>query len=501
MPEFDIIVRGGSIADGLGGEPFEGDVGIGGDRIVAVGALANTTAKRVIDASGKLVTPGFIDVHTHYDGQAIWSDRLNPSSNHGVTTVVIGNCGVGFAPCRHEDQAMLVNVMEGVEDIPGIVLTDGLPWTWQTFPEYMDALEDRPRDIDVAALLPHSPLRIYVMGARGARREPPTADDLRRMRALAKEAAEVGAIGFATSSTPAHRTADGNEIPSYQAELEELEAISLGIADGGGRIIQATLNTPTPACNTWPDRLAFIQELVRASGLGCTLTFSAQNEGPEDWRGALAIIDKANNQGMAIRPQVFPRPVGMLLGLDLTTHPFVACPSYQAIAELPLAERVAKMREPAMRARILSETPKGGSTLSERARSWNFMFPFSDPPNYEPPADSSMGARADREGRSADEIAYDHLLEDDGHAMLLATIFNYPNRNLDAVAEIMKDPNAVLGLGDGGAHYGAICDASYPTFTLTHWTRDRAAGRLPLGRAVRALSHTNAEMMGLHDRG
>ncbi len=500
MPTYDLVLRGGLIADGRGGEPFIGDVAVKGDRIVAVGHVPGEGGCEV-DVTGRLVTPGFIDIHTHYDGQAIWSDRLTPSSNHGVTTVVTGNCGVGFAPCRREDQAMLVNVMEGVEDIPGLVMTEGLPWTWETFPEYMDELERRPRDIDVAAFLPHSPLRIYAMGERGANREPATAADLTLMRALAKEAAEAGAIGYATSSTPGHRTADGETIPSYQADMAELEAIGLGLAEGGGAILQITLNGPDSSASRWGQQIDFIAELLRRVKLPATVTFGARNDGPPDWRIGLERVDDVARDGIDIRPQVFPRPVGMLLGLSLSTNPFAACPSYIAIAERPLAEKVAIMRDPAFRARLLTEAPARGSMLTAKARAFEFMFPFDDPPNYEPPLDSSMAARGRREGITPEAAAYDYLLEDDGRAILLAPIANFPNGSLDTVAEIMAHPRTILGLGDGGAHYGAICDASFPTFTLSYWARDRAYGRISVGQAVRLLSHDGAEAMGLKDRG
>jgi len=495
MPDYDLLIRGGLIVDGSGSEPFVGDIAIKGDRIAAMGRIAGTAA-RAVDAAGLIVTPGFVDVHTHYDGQAIWSDRLSPSSNHGVTTVVMGNCGVGFAPCRPSDHDLLLKVMEGVEDIPGVVMAEGLPWTWETFPQYLDALEARPRDIDVAVYLPHSPLRVYVMGERGAAREPANEEDLRRMRALAKEAIEAGALGFATSRVFIHRTSDGKQIPSFEADRRELIEIARGMSDAGEGIVQAVL-----AIGPWEQELGMLGEVVSESGRPATFTFGAPNSGAKIWKEGLEIVERLNRSGPPVTAQMFPRPVGMIAGLELSTHPFTLCPSFKAIEALPLAEKVRIMRDPAFRAKLVAEAPEEGHPLTQMARNWEWMFPFGDPPNYEPPLETSIAAEAKRRGQTPAEVAYDMLLEKEGKALLLLPLGNYHEGKLDAVGEIIRHPNVIAGLGDGGAHYSVICDASFTTFTLAYWVRDRAYDRLELSQAVRFLTHDPARTVGLDDRG
>jgi N-acyl-D-aspartate/D-glutamate deacylase len=497
-PIYDLVIRGGLIVDGSGSEPLVADIGVKDGRIAAIGKITESGAEE-IDAAGKLVTPGFVDIHTHYDGQAIWSDRLNPSSSHGVTTVVVGNCGVGFAPCRAEDHNLLIKVMEGVEDIPGVVMAEGLPWNWETFPEYLDALEARPHDIDVASYLPHSPLRVYAMGARGAGREPATAEDLARMRSLAREAIEAGALGFASSRQSIHRTKAGEQIPSFDAADAELKAVAKGLADAGDGVVQVVLNTPF---QSWDDELKRLRGVVEASGRPATFTMGVSNSGPEaDWKNALAIVDRANGDGQRMTAQVFPRPIGMVTGHELSVNPFCLCPSYQALDRLPLAQKIAELCKPEVRARILNDKPADGHPLAVIGRNWDWMFPFSDPPNYEPPLDTSVGAQARAKGIRPAELAYDLLLEKDGRAMLYVALGNYQDGKLDAVLELMKHDHTIVGLGDGGAHYGVICDASYPTFTLTYWTRDRQGERLSLAQAVRALAFEPAAALGLNDRG
>jgi len=495
---FDLVVRGGLIVDGSGGDPFTADIGVRDGRIAAIGTVSGAGAEE-IDATGKLVTPGFVDIHTHYDGQAIWSRQLNPSSSHGVTTVVIGNCGVGFAPCRPADHDLLIKVMEGVEDIPGVVMAEGLPWNWETFPEYLDALEAQPRDIDVAAYLPHSPLRVYAMGARGAGREPATADDLAKMRALAREAIEAGAVGFATSRQFIHRTKAGEQIPTFDAAQAELEAIAAGLTDAGAGVVQMVLNTPN---QSWESELERLRDMVHKSGRPATFTLGASNTGPESvWKDALSAVDRANDAGDTITAQIFPRPIGMVTGHELTVNPFCLCPTYQALSSLPFDARIAELRKPEVRARILADQPATGHPLAVIGRSWEWMFPFGDPPNYEPPLETCIAAQARAKGVPPEEIAYDLLLEKDGRAMLYVALGNYQDGKLDAVLDMMKHPHTVVGLGDGGAHYGVICDASYPTFMLTYWTRDRQGERMSLASAVRALAHEPARTLGLNDRG
>ncbi|BBY63283.1 N-acyl-D-amino-acid deacylase family protein [Mycolicibacterium helvum] len=495
---YDLVIRNGTIVDGLGGQPYSGDVAVSGGVIVAVGTVDGAGA-REIDATGLLVTPGFVDLHTHYDGQAIWSDRLTPSSAHGVTTALMGNCGVGFAPCRAEDHDVLVDLMAGVEDIPGVVMVDGLPWNWQTFPEFLDALDSGRRDIDVAALLPHSPLRVYVMGQRGVDREPATAEDLAQMRKLAAEAVSVGALGFASSRLTIHKSESGKPIPSYDAAQSEIEAIARGVDDAGGGLIQFV---PDLVAGDYEPALRTVFEVAAEVGLPVTFTLAVGNAGEPYFLDALTMVEKANADGGDVTAQIFPRPVGLVIGLELSGNPFVLYPSYQEIAGLPLAERVAEMRKPEVRERILADKPGGtGHPLMFAVQAWDYIYPLGEPPNYEPDPSTSIAARARARGVSPLEEAYDRVLDDDGHAMLLVTLANFRDNSLDTVAELLPREDVILGLGDGGAHYGMICDASFPTYLLTHWVRDRATGRLSLAAAVRELTSVPARVAGLADRG
>jgi N-acyl-D-aspartate/D-glutamate deacylase len=495
---YDLVIRNGTIVDGLGGEPYRGDVAVSDGVIAAIGAVSEH-GDREIDATGLLVTPGFVDLHTHYDGQAIWSDRMIPSSAHGVTTAVMGNCGVGFAPCRPEDHDVLVDVMAGVEDIPGVVMVDGLPWTWETFPEFLDALDAGTRDIDVAAFLPHSPLRVYVMGQRGVDRELPTAEDLAMMRKLAEEAIRAGALGFASSRLTLHKTSGGQPIPSYEAQYEEIEAIARGVDDAGGGLLQFV---PDLMAGDYEGALSAVFDVASEVGLPVTFTLAIGNAGPPIHLDALRMVEKANANGGDVTGQIFPRPIGLVLGLDLSGNPFVMYPAYREITDLPLAERVAEMRKPEVRERILNDKPASdGHPLMFAAQAWDYMYPLGDPPNYEPAAEDSIGARARARGVSPLEEAYDRLLDDDGHAMLLVTLANFRDNSLDTVAELIQRDDVVLGLGDGGAHYGMICDASFPTYMLTHWVRDRESGRLSVERAIQELTSVPARIAGLADRG
>lgn len=495
----ELVIRNGTIVDGLGGRTYVGDVAVRDGLIVEVGTVSGD-AEHVIDAAGLLVTPGFVDLHTHYDGQSIWSDRLNPSSSHGVTTALMGNCGVGFAPCRIADHEVLVDVMAGVEDIPGVVMTDGLPWTWETFPQFMDAVDSRQRDIDVAAFLPHSPLRVYVMGQRGVDREPATPADLARMRELAQEAAEAGALGFSSSRLVTHRTRTGSQIPSYDAAYDEILEIGRGIADGGGGLIQFVPDLPDGA---YQPVLQQVFDAATDAGLPVTFTLLIGNAGEPVWQDALTMVEKANGSGAEITAQVFPRPIGLMVGLDLSINPFVLYPSYREIAGLPLPERVAQMRKPDVRKRILADRASivPANPIAYLAQSWEWTYPLGDDADYEPDPSKSIAARARARGVSPVEEAYDRLLDDDGHAILLDALANFRDNSLDTVGALMHREDVVLGLGDGGAHYGMICDSSFPTYVLTHWARDRAAGRLSIEAAIRELTSTPARIAGLGDRG
>jgi N-acyl-D-amino-acid deacylase len=497
-PAFDLVVRGGVVADGTGAEPFDADVAITGSRILAIGKVAGA-GEHEIDARGKLVTPGFVDIHTHYDGQAVWSDYLSPSSSHGVTTVVGGNCGVGFAPCRPEHRDLLVSVMEGVEDIPEVVMTEGLTWDWETYPQYLDAIEQRPHDIDFASQIPHSAVRVYVMGQRGADREPATADDLARMQAVVREAIGAGALGFATSRLVIHKTGQGDPIPTFEAAESELAAMALALKDTGRGVLQAVFGAPG---RSFEDEIDLLSRLTRLSGRPASFSMAQSNDNPDAWRHVMQHLARANADGPPIRAQVYPRPIGVVLGFDLSINPFSLCPSWRPLASLPFAERIAALRDPQVRARLLAEDPGAAVIpLSRLGRRFDFMWPLADPPDYEPRPEDSIAAEAARRGVDPTELAYDLLLADNGRGLLLVALANYGDRSLDPIHALITDPNSVLGLGDGGAHYGMICDSSYPTFVLQHWTRERSGERLSVARAVKSLAADTASAVGLHDRG
>lgn len=500
--QYDLVIRGGLVVDGTGAEPRLADVAISGGIIRLVGEVEGSGLEE-IDASGLLVTPGFVDLHTHYDGQAIWSNRLNPSSVHGVTTVIIGNCGVGFAPCRPQDRELLCSAMEGVEDIPGVVMKEGLTWNWETFPEYMDVLEAQPRDIDVGAFVPHSAVRVYAMGERGANREPATPEDIAAMSRIIREAVEAGALGFASSRTEFDRRSDGELVPSFNAARSEMVAAAQAVRDGGGGLFQ--ILTELGADGLSPaDEFALLRAVGEESGLPITYTIAQSNRARGDhWLHLLELTRQYNQEGGAlIHPQYFPRPIGMLASFDLTSNPFVHCPTYKTIAHLPLAMRMIELAKPDIRAKIITEEPDEAlMPLTALTRQFHLMYELGNPPVYEPAGSSSIAARAEREGIPAAEIAYDLLLKDGGRAMLLVTIGNYAKGSLDHMFEFFDDPNTVMGLGDGGAHYGLVCDSSYPTFVLTHWVRDRPGRRLTLGQAVKAMTSAPAQIARLNDRG
>ncbi len=496
---FDLVVRGGLVVAGDGGAPFAADVAVTGGVIAAVGRGLAAGAEE-IDARDRIVTPGFVDIHTHYDGQVTWTDRLAPSSGHGVTTVVMGNCGVGFAPARAADHDLLIRLMEGVEDIPEAVMAQGVPWTWESFPQYLDAIAERRADIDFAAQLPHNPLRVFVMGERGAAREPPTAADLAVMRQLTAEAIAAGALGVTTTRNLVHRFRDGENVPSVLTEEDEALALAAGLADAGAGVFQLLGET-----NQSPARqMDLVRRLAVTSGRPVSFTLTQDPGQPEGWRETLRLMAAANAEGLAIRGQVMPRPIGMLLGLDLSLHPFALKPSFRAIADLPLAAKVAAMRDPALRARLIAETPADPNpVLLYIAGQTDWLFVLGDPPNYNPAPGDSIAARARREGRDPAELIYDLLLTRDGREILYFPAANRAGERFEeAGAELIRDANVVLGLGDGGAHYGIICDASYPTYLLTYWGRHAdPARRIGLAEAVRRLARDPARAVGLADRG
>jgi N-acyl-D-aspartate/D-glutamate deacylase len=492
----DLVIRGGTVADGKGGELFEADVAITGGKISEVGKVS-AKGREEIDARGKLVTPGFVDVHTHYDGQVTWSHDITPSSQNGVTTAIMGNCGVGFAPCKPADHTRLIQLMEGVEDIPEPVLSAGIPWAWESFPDYMDWLSKRDFDIDVGAQLPHAALRVYVMGERGARRDPSTAEDNAAMAKLAGEAVRSGALGFSTSRTLNHRTSTGDFTPTLKAGEDELTAIAGAMHSQGRSVLQFVLDL-----STIHEDLPMMLRV--ADSTKCPISFSiTQNDrSPNRWRQTLDEINAAAKRGLSITAQIAARPVGLLLGLELSRNPFQTHPSYKAIAHLPLGERLARLRQSDVRKAILSETATATDDPLFFRPNYDKMFLLGDPPDYEQPPENALGPQARRQGRQPDELAYDAMLSDAGRGMLYVPFLNYSDGNLDATREMLIDPQSVPGLSDGGAHCGIICDASFPTYLLTHWTRDRKRGeKLTIPFVVAAQSRKTALSVGLTDRG
>ncbi|MFT3721711.1 N-acyl-D-amino-acid deacylase family protein [Pseudorhodoferax sp.] len=497
---FDIVIRNGTVVDGSGGPPRKADVAIADGKIAKIGTVAEQGVEE-IDATGKLVTPGFVDIHTHYDGQVTWENTLKPSSNHGVTTVVLGNCGVGFAPCRPEQRDALVRVMEGVEDIPEIVMTEGLPWNWETYPEYLDSLSKREYDIDFASQVPHSAIRVYVMGERGEHREPATEQELRQMTDLVREAIKAGALGVSSSHHLAHRTVAGELAPSVGSANEELLALAKGLREAGAGVFQMITQGYCGDSNA-DAQIGLLRSIAQTSGRPVSYSLMQKATDVHLHENMLELMRQAREQGLDIKAQIFPRPTGLLYGLALSFHPFRFHPSYLAIHDLPLAQRVAEMRKPEVRAAILAEKPvHSNPTFINIVSDYENAFPLGDPPNYEPSAEDLLVARAKKRGVSTAELAYDWLLENDGHAVLMAPQSNFADGTFGAIETMLKDDNTLIALGDGGAHYGMICDASYPTTVLTHWVRDRQGERLPLERAVNRLSRNNALAVGLTDRG
>ncbi len=498
--DVDLVIRGGVVVDGSGGEPRETDVAVAGGRIVAVGEVA-TAGRDEIDAKGLVVTPGFVDIHTHYDGQVTWENRLVPSACHGVTTVVMGNCGVGFAPCRPDEHEVLIRLMEGVEDIPHPVLVDGIPWSWEHYPDYLRFLAGRRYDMDICGYLPHAALRVYVMGQRGADREPATASDLAHMAQLLCEAMVAGAMGFSTSRTFFHRSSDGKSAPTFGAAEEELTALALALKACGKGAMQLIVDFDDAA-----EAFGCLRRLVERSGRPLSFSLLEGVLGPLSmrWPEILDWVAAANAQGLPIKAQVPARAIGMLFGHELTLNPFYSTETYRALAHLPFAGRIERLRLPDVRARILAEPIDANSAnvLGRMVRDFERMFLLCDPPDYEPAPEASIAAQARRRGVSPEALAYDLMLGRDGRNMLYYAAANYAQGSLDSCFAMMRHPGSVLGLGDGGAHCGTICDGSFPTFMLTHWARDRARGeRLPLPWIVEALSRVTAETVGLRDRG
>ena len=495
MADHDLVIRGGTVIDGTGRAPVMADVAIKDGKISQVGVVSGTGAEE-IDARGKIVTPGFVDIHTHYDAQAVWDQHLAPSAWHGVTTVVMGNCGVGFAPCKPADREKLIELMEGVEDIPGAVMHEGLTWEWESFGEYLSALERKQRDVDVCALLPHAAVRVFVMGERAINLENANQADIAQMREIAHEAMKAGAFGFSTSRSLSHKTLKGEATPTLRAQEDELTGIALGMKDAGAGMLEFVSEwAPDPDAE-----FAMLRRVTEASGRPTVFTLTQRHTRPEVWRGLLRQADEAAADGVSIRPVVAPRAIGLLLGLTGSQNPFLGTRTYQSIAALPLAERVARMRDPEIRAKILSEDPKELNTFPLFHRlQWESMYRFGNPPNYLPKKENSLAVIAAREGRTPQEVAYDVLLESDGTDFIYTTLSNYAYGDLSMSETLLANPNTIMGLGDGGAHVAFILDSGYQTWLLTHW--GRTMGRFAPEELIRRLTSDTASAAGLHDRG
>ena len=500
----DVVIRRGTLVDGTGAPARTADVGIDDGRVSEVGRI-DGRGRRELDADGLLVTPGFVDVHTHYDGQATWDPLLTPSCWHGVTTVVMGNCGVGFAPVAPDRREWLIGLMEGVEDIPGAALSVGINWEWERFPEYLDALDGAKRVMDLGTQVPHGAVRAYVMGERGARNEPATSDDIAAMAAIVREGVEAGALGFSTSRTLAHRAIDGEPVPGTFAAEDELFGIGRVLGELGTGVFELAPAGALGEDVAAPAReMAWMRRLSSAIGRPVTFALTQNDADPTGWRDMLELAGEAAAEGARVRPQVHGRTVSILLGFQ-TFHPLAFTPVWGAsgLGLLPWREQVARIEgDPALRARILEEAP----ALESDPVVMGFMrpdrvFPLGDPPDYEPPAGNSVTAMARARGVGVWELFLDLLLTDGGRELLNSPVLNYSDGSLDPVREMLLHPTSAFGLGDGGAHAGQTCDASTTTFLLTHWVRDRPSGRLPLELAVQKLTSATSSLYGLGDRG
>ena len=494
---YDLIIKNGMIYDGKGSEPFEADIGISEDKIVAIGKIEEGSTE-TIDAKGKIVTPGFVDIHTHYDGQVTWDPYLRPSTYHGVTTVVMGNCGVGFSPCKPDQRDWLIGLMEGVEDIPGTALHEGIDWEWESFPEYLDALEKKPLAIDVGTQIPHGAVRAYVMGERGINHEEASEDEITKMKEIVREAVEAGAYGFSTSRTEKHNDVNGKLTPSITAHKTELVEIakSLGEIDKG--VLQGISDF-----YDFESEFDIFKTMSKESGRPISITVEQQDARPDWWIQLLDGIEDAQSEGIQMFGQVPPRATGILMGLTATLNPFRFHPSYMEIAEMPLDERVKIMSDSSFRDRLLGEEGVSINPLvDEIVQSYEKMFKLGEPANYEPDPKDSFQSLSETSNRTAQEIAYDAMLEKEGRALIYHPLFNYQPGDLSLVEKMLKHPYTISGLGDAGAHCGAISDASFPTTLVQHWSRDRDRGeKLPLKTVIKMQTSETASLLGINDRG
>ena len=496
MSQYDLVIRSGSVIDGTGQQPFTADLAIKNGKIAATGRVSGH-GDREVNADGALVTPGFVDIHTHYDGQATWSNRMSPSSHHGVTSVVMGNCGVGFAPVGPTDHDLLIELMEGVEDIPGVALSEGLSWEWESFPDYLDYLSKRQFDMDICAQLPHAAMRVYVMGQRGADREPATTEDIIEMRRLTEEAIRAGALGFTSSRTLNHRSSKGEPTPTPQAEHDELLGMANALHTTGYGVMEMISDF-----EDLDTEFELLKSMVGSAGRPMSISL-AQGISDHGWRKILNKIEHANDAGYKMRGQVAPRPIGILLGLTTTLSPFTTRPSFTEVAHLPLDEQVSAMADPGRKARILAEpTGKGFGTMFRLMDEGRKIWLMTDPPNYEPNPADSLNAQAIARGLEPWSYIYDVLLQNNGRSLLYTPFANYAHNNLDCCRDMILHKDTVMGLGDGGAHVGTICDASFITSLITHWGRDRVRGeKIDLPTLIKCQSRDTARAVDLTDRG
>ncbi len=496
----DLVVRAGTLVDGTGAPPRTADVAVDGGRVVEVGRVEGS-ARQELDADGLVVTPGFVDVHTHFDGQVTWDELLTPTCHHGVTTVVMGNCGVGFAPVEADRRNWLIGLMEGVEDIPGAALSEGIRWSWESYPEYLDAVAARPLALDVGSLVPHGAVRAYVMGERGARNEPATAEDIAAMAGIVAEGLAAGALGFSTSRTIAHMAIDGEPVPGTFAAEDELFGIGRALGEAGTGVFELAPAGALGEDLAAPEReMDWICRLAAAIGRPVSFALTQNDADPTAWRRMLDLAGEAHRAGSPVRPQVAGRPVSLLLGLQ-TFHPFAYAPSWSRVGLLDLPERVAALRDPELRRTLVAEAGDMDPVMVQFLDPER-VFPLrGEQPDYEPARERSVAALARSAGVDPLDVFYDELLVDDGRALLLRPLLNFSDFSLDAVREMLLHPTSAWGLGDGGAHCGTTCDASTPTFMLTHWVHDRPEGRLPLEWIVKKMTSDTATMFGLGDRG